>query len=127
MTKRNINESGFAHLQLLVVALVLVAAVGGAGWYVVSKNSDHKTSLSESSNEAENKVEQELLPADFVPQITLDTARATAESQSAGKTVESVELEKEHGSVVYKVKFISLQALYSFIFFVGNIIIKIAK
>lgn len=32
------SQSGFTHVQLVLVAAVLIGAIGGTGYYVASKN-----------------------------------------------------------------------------------------
>lgn len=47
---KHFNSQGFAH-QALILILVLVAGVGGAGWYVYSKNNP-KDDTSQSTSQA---------------------------------------------------------------------------
>lgn len=54
--KQNRQEKGLAHLGLIIVAVIVVAAVAFGGWYVWQKNKDDKKdSNSSNTNQTNNQ------------------------------------------------------------------------
>lgn len=170
------NKNGFAHIHLFL-ALLVVAGIGGVGYYVYSQNKQSKPNLSQNNtisakeelpipleglksieeirtlaaaqannlsiteveleqeegvllykvklsngrilffdaktgaavtnvkDDDENDDENEDIPANFTAGISLEQARQTAQQQRSGKTIIKIELENEHGIIVYNVRF----------------------
>ena len=93
------RQKGFAHLTLVAAGVVLVAAAG-TGYYVYNNNQSPNLSQ---QNAAE--VEQEdFLPDSLTNVKSVDEIRALAANELNGATIVGVELELEHGQLVYKVK-----------------------
>lgn len=61
---------------------------------------------SKSSNETESESSDNALAGDFNPTITFAQAREIALAKVPGGTVRKIELETEHGRVVYSVRFV---------------------
>jgi len=93
------NEQGIGHL--IVLAVVVVVFVGGAGYYVYNHNL-HKTKPKNSeATESADTTLAAPLPTDL---LTLDKAKALAQAQKPNTAVLGVELENENGVLVFKVK-----------------------
>jgi len=60
-----------------------------------------------SNNNDDNELsgDEDAIPADFVAAVSLAQARSIAENRRPGKVVRKIELEVEHGVVVYSVRF----------------------
>lgn len=95
-----LEESGLAHLAVLVV--LVIAFVGGIGYYVYSQNkSTSLSSNSQSEIESEDLIEElpsDLLPIDKVKEIA-------ANNNTTDATITGIQLEGEHGALVYLVRY----------------------
>jgi uncharacterized membrane protein YkoI len=91
------NQDGFAHLLIPLLAVVIIG-VGAAGVYV-SKHQAKKTLNSQNDT---NKISLSApLPADLLP---VDKVKELATTQKPTSAITGVELQKEEGVFVYKVK-----------------------
>ncbi|HEY5549809.1 MAG TPA: PepSY domain-containing protein [Candidatus Saccharimonadales bacterium] len=93
------KQNGFAHMTLVAAGVVLVAA-SGVGYYVYDQNKSPNL-----SQENTNKVEVlDFLPDSLANVKSVDEIRTLAADNLNGATIVGVELEQEHGQLVYKVK-----------------------
>lgn len=93
------KQNGFAHMALVAASVVLVAA-SGVGYYVYSQNKSANL-----SQESATEVEQvDFLPDSLANVKKVDEIRTLAANQLNGATVVGIELEQEHGQLIYKVK-----------------------
>ena len=95
------KENGFTVPHILLFLLVL-GFVGGAGYYVYNQNSS-KSSTNSQETQTETKKES-TLPTDLTGLKTADEIRTIAGADLGTATIVSVELEQEDGGLVYKVK-----------------------
>lgn len=100
------QQKGFTVVELLLI-VVTVAALGGAGYYVYSQKKDSKASLT--PNNSISLADQ--LPAPLEGLKTLEEIRSIATAQDSSPITE-VELEQEHGSLLYKVKLSNGRVLF---------------
>ncbi len=93
------KESG--ALELILVAVVLVAAIGGLGYYVYKSNTDKQQ---DSVAQVATSASAESLPIDLSAIKTIDEITALAQTDVGDATIAGIELEQNDGATVYKVK-----------------------
>lgn len=88
------KQSGFAHLTLIVAVLAVAAVGGGVGYYVYNSN---KTPVAHLADEI-------ALPDSLANLKSLDEIRTLAAADLGSATIVGVELDREDGKLVFKVK-----------------------
>jgi uncharacterized membrane protein YkoI len=92
------NQQGIAHL-MAVLAVVVVAAIGGTGYYVAKHQ---KSNVKNSETVATEKTSlASPLPASL---LAVDKVKELATTQKPNSSIQGVQLENEEGVLVYKVK-----------------------
>jgi len=89
------NQTGFAHLMLLIVAVVVVA--GAIGWYVVT----HQKTKSLSSAQLADSALVKQLPDNI---LSIDKVKELATTKASGRTISAVMLVKENSDFIYKIR-----------------------
>ncbi len=95
------QQQGIAHLALILVIVVL-AVVGFAGYQVVSKDESTVSTREEVDKDTEELAE---IPLDLEGVKTVDEIRELSLAELPEGEIVSVELELEHGTLIYKVTF----------------------
>ena len=91
------NESGIVHLALIVA--VVVGVVGGTG-YMVYKAQGQSSAKNDAAVVPASTLAA-TIPADV---LSADKVRALATAQQPNTAIVGVQLENEHGTLLYKVK-----------------------
>lgn len=99
---KKINDAaGVAHLQLLIVVILTVGAIGFVGWRIMDNgNSDQAHTSTETTAAI-----AEPLPENIDDVLSLEKITQLAQDQKPGAVVSHVELEQEDAGLVYKVVF----------------------
>lgn len=99
MSQQKNHDGGFAHLWILVIAVLVV--VGGTGYYVWQRQSD-KSSLTATSAAADSEALPATLPGGL---LATDNIKKLAQTENPGSALSNVELRSENGTLVYEAKF----------------------
>lgn len=92
------NQSGIAHLAA-VMAVVVVGAIGGVGYYVYQQGND-KPAL----RQEDKKSQDDVLPLSLEGIKSTDEIKTVAQETIGTANLVGVELEQEHGTLIYKLK-----------------------
>lgn len=99
MSKHQSSQAGFAHLTLIVV--VVLALVAGAGVYIYGLQNNNDQDALSNANEVQKISLSKPLPADL---LSLDKVRELAAADKPNLAIQQIELESEHGQLLYKVR-----------------------
>ncbi|MBA2279043.1 PepSY domain-containing protein [Candidatus Saccharibacteria bacterium] len=93
------DQSGFGHVEILIVIVVLTA-VSFAAWRLISaKNGASNNQASISSQEDQTTIDE--LPTDLSALKSLEEIQVLADADVADSSVLGIELESEDGKTVY--------------------------
>lgn len=92
------DQRGFAHVQMLVVGVLVFGAVGFAGYKVITANSTQDSVASQTSLESD-----QAMPVDLSSVLSVDQLKEIA-TEGTDATVTDVELDQEDTGLVFKVK-----------------------
>jgi hypothetical protein len=92
-----LNTKGFTAVEGVIIVLVL-AALGGVGYYVVGKQDTKSSVTSESTTPLETTI-----PEDLSGVLPLDKIEELAKKDDATVTIKGIELKTEDGVLVYVV------------------------
>jgi uncharacterized membrane protein YkoI len=92
------NQLGFAHPVAIGVFVVTLVVIGFAGYRVINNNDKKQLNSTEQHVQAEDK-----LPLDLSEVLDVSKVKELAIGSSTA-SVSNLELENEHGQLVYKVK-----------------------
>ncbi len=92
-----LNTKGFSAVEGVIVVLVL-AALGGVGYYVVGKQDTKSSVTTESTTPLATTI-----PTDLGGILTLDKIEELAKKDDATLTIKGIELKTEDGVLVYVV------------------------
>ncbi len=93
------NESGIAHLGIILA--VLIVELGATGYYVYrNSRTDSGVNQSQQENTVDDVISE--LPSDL---LTLDKVEELAKAENSAATITGIQLESEDGTLIYLVRF----------------------
>lgn len=93
------NESGIAHLGIILA--ILIVAIGATGYYVY-RNSRTDSGVNQSQQEGSVDDVISELPSDL---LALDKVEELAKAENSAATITGIQLESEDGTLIYLVRF----------------------